>query len=155
MHWPLNAIRAIYLPLVIAGVLLSTLHQSSLGTLFLIVPEKLHGLWYSPVLPAFFFVSAVAAGLSMSIVESFISSRVFSRRLEHDVLLGLARATVVILGIYVTWRFADLTTRGMLHLAFTYSQQSVLFWAVFIGIIGYAFYQYFKQNKELRCFRCC
>jgi len=128
-HWPLRAVRAIYLPLVIAGVLLSTLHQSSLGTLFLIVPEKLHGLWYSPVLPAFFFVSAVAAGLSMSIVESFISSRVFSRRLEHDVLLGLARATVVILGIYVTWRFADLATRDALQLAFTYSQQSVMFWA--------------------------
>ncbi|MCX7799433.1 MAG: Ni/Fe-hydrogenase cytochrome b subunit [Fimbriimonadales bacterium] len=128
-HWPLRAIRAIYLPLVIAGVLLSTLHQSSLGTLFLIVPEKLHGLWYSPVLPAFFFVSAVAAGLSMSIIESFISSKVFSRRLEHDVLLGIARVTVVVLAVYVTWRFADLIGRGMLPLAFVYSQQSVMFWA--------------------------
>ncbi|MDQ7086999.1 MAG: NrfD/PsrC family molybdoenzyme membrane anchor subunit, partial [Acidobacteriota bacterium] len=58
-------------PLVIAGVLLSTLHQSSLGTLYVIVPGKLHPLWYSPILPLLFFVSAISLGLAMTSVESF------------------------------------------------------------------------------------
>ncbi len=65
--------HAIVIPLVIAGVLLSTLHQSSLGSLYLIVPEKLHPLWYSPLLPVFFFLSAICVGLAMTIFESHMS----------------------------------------------------------------------------------
>jgi len=55
---PLKIIRAVLIPLVIGGVILSTLHQSSLGTLYLIMPEKLHPFWYTPLLPVFFFLSA-------------------------------------------------------------------------------------------------
>jgi hypothetical protein len=55
----LRRIRAISVPLVIVGVILSTLHQSSLGSLYLIVPEKLHPLWYTPLLPVLFFISAI------------------------------------------------------------------------------------------------
>ena len=57
--------------LTIFGVTLSTLHQSSLGSLYLIAPEKLHPLWYSPFMPMFFFVSSMAAGASMVIFEGF------------------------------------------------------------------------------------
>jgi Ni/Fe-hydrogenase subunit HybB-like protein len=57
---PLKWIRRAMIPLVIAGILLSTLHQSSLGSLYLIMPSKLHAFWYSPALPFFFFISAVA-----------------------------------------------------------------------------------------------
>ncbi len=53
-HKPLEWIHRISVPLMILGVLLSTLHQSSLGTLFLIVPEKLYALWYTPILPLLF-----------------------------------------------------------------------------------------------------
>ena len=73
--------KAVTVPLVIAGVILSTLHQSSLGTVYLIVPGKLHALWYTPLLPVLFWVSSVGAGLAMVIVESRISSRVFGRQL--------------------------------------------------------------------------
>ena len=55
--------------LTIFGVCLSTLHQSSLGALYLIAPGKLHPLWYSPFMPMFFFVSSMAAGCSMVIFE--------------------------------------------------------------------------------------
>src|SRR5262249_51059282 len=72
---PRLAIAMVYTPLVIAGVILSTLHQSSLGSLYLIVPSKLHPLWSSPLLPLLFFVSAIGAGLGMVILESYLSGR--------------------------------------------------------------------------------
>ncbi|MBT6147394.1 MAG: polysulfide reductase NrfD, partial [Gemmatimonadetes bacterium] len=93
----LRAVRTITIPVVILGVLLSTLHQSSLGTLFVIVPNKLHGLWYSPFLPVFFFLSAIAAGLAMIIIESSLSARAFGRRLELPILSEVARIIPVVL----------------------------------------------------------
>src|SRR5512133_369744 len=76
-HKPLKIVRAILIPLVIGGVILSTLHQSSLGTLYLIMPEKLHPLWYTPLLPVFFFISAIAVRLAMTIFESSLSAKHF------------------------------------------------------------------------------
>ena len=89
------------LPLIIVGVLLSTLHQSSLGSLYLIVPEKLYALWYSPYLPVFFYVSAIAVGCAMVIFESFMSSRAFAKGLEMDLLDDIARFGVVMLAIFL------------------------------------------------------
>ena len=76
----------------IFGVILSTLHQSALGALFLLAPAKLHPLWYSPYLPLLFFVSSIFAGLSMVIVESTLISRFLARRMDpanHRALDGL------------------------------------------------------------------
>ena len=87
-------------PLVIIGVILSTLHQSSLGSLYLIVPSKLHPLWYTPLLPFLFLISAIGAGIGMTILESYLSGRAFGRHLEMDLLEPLARGMVVALGVY-------------------------------------------------------
>ncbi|MDQ7007832.1 MAG: Ni/Fe-hydrogenase cytochrome b subunit [Acidobacteriota bacterium] len=114
-------------PLVIAGVLLSTLHQSSLGTLYVIVPGKLHPLWYSPILPLLFFVSAISLGLAMTSVESFLSLRAFGKRLEPGILRGLGRATAVTLLLYLTLRFEDLFVRGVLDQAFRFDTASIFF----------------------------
>ena len=93
LHKPLEWIHRISVPMMILGVLLSTLHQSSLGTLFLIVPEKLYPLWYTPILPLLFYVSAIAVGLAMTIFESWHSSRAFGRALELPLLASIgARA---------------------------------------------------------------
>jgi Ni/Fe-hydrogenase subunit HybB-like protein len=91
--------------LTVFGVMLSTLHQSSLGGLFLMAPTKLHPLWYSPFIPAYFFISSIAAGLSMVIVESALSHRIFQSRADHTVntdriALGLARGASVVLFCY-------------------------------------------------------
>jgi c(7)-type cytochrome triheme protein len=125
---PLRLVRALYTPFVIAGVLLSMMHQSSLGTVFLIVPDKLHGLWYTPWLPVFFFLTAVAAGLSMTIVESHLSMRAFGHRLDDRLLEGAARVLVVLLGVYALWKVEDLFARGNLGLVFRLSQESAMFW---------------------------
>ncbi len=125
---PLKLMRTVYVPLVIVGVLLSTLHQSSLGTLYIVVPEKLHGLWYSPLLPVFFFLTAVAGGLAMTIFESFMSYRAFGKRLEPELLAGIARVIVVVLGVYALVKVQDLAGRGNLGLVLGLTPESVLFW---------------------------
>ena len=125
---PLRVVRAILIPLVICGVILSTLHQSSLGTLYLIVPEKLHPFWYSPLLPAFFFLSAIVVGLAMTIFESSLSSKHFGLQLELPVLQELGRVLVVVLGVYGILRFEDLANRGALKLAFHAGYETYLFW---------------------------
>jgi Ni/Fe-hydrogenase subunit HybB-like protein len=113
---PLKWIKAVTVPLVIVGVLLSTLHQSSLGSLYLIVPEKLYGLWYSPLLPVFFFISAIAAGCAMAIFESFMSFRAFGKRLETDLLRALGRVMMVVLVGYLALRVGDMIYRGRVSL---------------------------------------
>ena len=111
LHRPLNWIRKISVPLMILGVLLSTLHQSSLGTLFLIVPEKLYPLWYTPILPLLFYVSAIAVGLAMTIFESWHSSRAFGRALDLPLLMSMGRVLAVVMSVYLWIRFLDLSHR--------------------------------------------
>ena len=116
LHKPLQWIHKISVPLMILGVLLSTLHQSSLGTLFLIVPEKLYPLWYTPILPLLFYVSAIAVGLAMTIFESWHSSRAFGRALELPLLMSMARVLAVVLSVYLWIRFLDLSHRHVFSL---------------------------------------
>jgi Ni/Fe-hydrogenase subunit HybB-like protein len=124
---PLRWMRSALIPLVIAGVILSTLHQSSLGGLYLIVPHKLHPLWYTPLLPLLFYVSAICAGLAMTMFESWHSSKAFGRSLEVPLLAGLARVLAVLLLFYLSMRFADLAHRGVLKLALEPRLESYLF----------------------------
>lgn len=125
---PLRIIRSVLVPLVIGGVILSTLHQSSLGTLYLIMPEKLHPFWYSPLLPVFFFISAIAVGLAMTIFESSMSSKHFGRQLELPILQELGRVLFVVLGVFGILRFEDLLHRGMLKSLFQPSYEMYFFW---------------------------
>jgi Ni/Fe-hydrogenase subunit HybB-like protein len=98
------------------GVILSTLHQSSLGTVYLIMAGKLDPLWYSPLLPFFFYLSAICVGLAMTIFESWHSSRAFNRQLEAPLLAGLGRVLAVLLSLYLVLRFIDLNHRGGVQL---------------------------------------
>src|SRR5262245_22053735 len=111
-EWPRRLVRAVYTPLVIAGVILSTLHQSSLGSLYLIVPSKLHPLWYSPLLPLLFYLSAIGAGLGMVILESHLSRRAFGHHLDQRLLEPLGRAMAVVLGVYGVMRLLVIGRNG-------------------------------------------
>lgn len=126
-HKPLEWIHSISVPLMIAGVLLSTLHQSSLGSLFLIVPEKMYPLWYSPTLPAMFYLSAIGVGLAMTIFESWHSSRAFGRALELSLLASMGRVLAVLMSVYLWLRFVDLARRGVLGLLMRNRMETWLF----------------------------
>jgi Ni/Fe-hydrogenase subunit HybB-like protein len=95
------------LALTVLSVMFSTMHQSALGSLFLLAPTKLHPLWYSPFIFIFFFISAILAGLSMVIVESALSHRVFATRLEgqshvdvNALTVGLGKAAAIVAFAY-------------------------------------------------------
>ncbi|MGD0362606.1 MAG: NrfD/PsrC family molybdoenzyme membrane anchor subunit [Bryobacteraceae bacterium] len=124
---PLDWLKFISVPLMIVGVLLSTLHQSSLGSLYLIVPHKLYALWYTPFLPVFFYLSAICMGLAMTIFESWHSSRAFGRDLELGLAAGLARVLAVLLMTLLFVRFLDLAERGVLGLLLANRTETWLF----------------------------
>jgi len=126
-------IQAIVIPLVIAGTTLSTLHQSSLGSLFTISPEQLHKLWYTPLLPLMFWMTAVAVGPAMVILESTISSRVFRRGLETDLLGSLAKIIPVALAAYLGVKIGELVATSEFGLVFEGDLESGLFLTEMIG----------------------
>ncbi len=105
--------------LIILGVVLSTLHQSSLGSVMLIAVDRIHSLWHSPFLPAFFLLSAVAIGFPMVIIESTLSSRVFDRDPETNLLSKIAKFTPYVLGIYIALKIFDLAYYGEFGLLFS------------------------------------
>jgi Ni/Fe-hydrogenase subunit HybB-like protein len=101
--------------LTVLGTVLSLLHQSSLGALFLIAPTKLHPLWYTPFIPINFFLTAVAAGLTMVIVESTLSEKIFHDLIHPDrhvdvrrITLGLGRAASIVLFTYFFLKLLEL-----------------------------------------------
>ena len=128
LDWPKAWSWAIKLtiPATIGGVMLSTLHQSSLGAMFLMAPTKLHPLWYSPFIPIYFFISAIIAGLTMVIFESAISHRVFRHQVDPQqhveldrIQFGLARAAAIVLFCYFFLRLQGLAESGTWHLLAT------------------------------------
>ncbi len=129
LDWLLKLLKTVTPVLVILGVILSTLHQSSLGSLFLIIPEKMHPLWYTPILPVLFFVSALSAGIAMTVVESWFSRRVFGKPIETHLLARLSRVSVVILALYLAIRLRDLSVRGALSTLWPVTPLSLMFLA--------------------------
>jgi Ni/Fe-hydrogenase subunit HybB-like protein len=104
----LSILKKTTILLVIAGIVLSTLHQSSLGSLFLIAPHRVHELWYSPIIYVLFFISAVALGLMMVTMESLLSAYFFGHKIRKDLLSGLGGAAAVTLALYTVLRLGDL-----------------------------------------------
>ncbi len=132
----LAVIQKLTLPLVIIGVTLSTLHQSSLGSLFVVMTERLHPLWHSPLIPVFFFISSLAAGLSMVVAGATVSYWVFKRTLPQKVVANLAWFIPWVLGGYLILKLGELMAVEELHYLFTLDRYSVLFWSeLIIGVI--------------------
>ncbi len=133
---PQKIIKSLTIPLVVAGVILSTLHQSSLGSLYLIVPEKLHPIWYSSNLPYLFFLSAVAVGPAMVTIESYLSSRAFRREIEIHILSRLAKVTAVALMVYFVLKVEDIVNYKLFPYIFSLRYESLMFWLEFaVGVI--------------------
>jgi len=112
---------------IIAGVVLSCMHQSSLGTLMVIAPTKLHPLWYTPVLPLLFLTSAFTVGYPMVIFETTLVTSALKLEDEMNVLSPLSKFTIATLGIYLLIKIADMLWRGSYIYLFEGSTQSNAF----------------------------
>ena len=97
---------------IIAGVVLSCMHQSSLGSLMLIAPTKLHPLWYTPMLPLLFLVSAIAVGYPMVVFEATLATTSLKLDGEMKILTPLTRITIFLLGLYLALKVGDMVVRG-------------------------------------------
>lgn len=121
-------LRRLVVPLVILGIALSTLHQSSLGSLFLLTGSRMHPLWYSPLQTPLFLISAIGLGLAMVTLEGMITSWLYRREGHWSLFKGLTRAAVYVLSIYLVLRLVDLGVRGSLGYAVDGSWFATLFW---------------------------
>lgn len=97
---------------IIAGVVLSCMHQSSLGSLMLIAPTKLHPLWYTPMLPLLFLTSAIAVGYPMVVFEATLATTSLKLDGEMKILTPLTRITIFLLGLYLALKLGDMVVRG-------------------------------------------
>lgn len=133
---PLRVIRALTLVIAGAGIVLSSVHQASLGSLFLLMPYKLHPLWWTPLLPLLFFTSAAFSGLAMAILVAMLSFKAFHRHLEVGLLTDIARIVSIMLGIYLVLKVGDLFLAGEMGLMFSEGWLSLLFLEeMVIGVI--------------------
>jgi Ni/Fe-hydrogenase subunit HybB-like protein len=116
------------LPWLIAlGLLLPTMHQSSLGSLMLLAGTKLHPLWQTPILPLLFLMSCISIGYSVVVIESALSSAVFKRPAETSTLASLTGVIQIVLWLYIILRLADIAFRGNLGLIFAWDRHSAVF----------------------------
>jgi Ni/Fe-hydrogenase subunit HybB-like protein len=125
---PVRWVYRIVIGLVIAAVTLSSLHQSTLGTLYLNMPYRLHPLWYSPILPLLFFISSVMAGLAVTLLIYPIAARIADKGVENRINTGLARAIAWVAAVYTLLKLGDIALAGELPLLFAFDRYSLLMW---------------------------
>jgi len=118
----------IMVAIVALGLLLPTMHQSSLGSVIMLAGPRLHPLWHTAWLPLLFLISCIAMGYAIVVIESTISSRAFGRQREDGMLASLSGVMVFVLLAFVVVRFADIVVSGKGPLLFTSGAMSVLFW---------------------------
>lgn len=112
--------------IVALGLLLPTMHQSSLGSLILLAGPRLHPLWNTPLLPLLFLVSCIGMGYAAVVLEGAISSLALKRVPEKEMLAGLGRAITPVLVLYLVLRVGDIAWRGQLSALFAWDRYSVM-----------------------------
>jgi Ni/Fe-hydrogenase subunit HybB-like protein len=138
LNWkvPLRRIRTVYLLIAITGVSLSSLHQSSLGTLLLLVPTKVHPLWHSELLPLFFLVSAIVTGPAVMIAEHTLATHFLRLEPRMDVLRSLGRGLTVLIAVYLALKLGDIVYRGVAGSALSFDFAARYFWAeILVGLV--------------------
>jgi len=108
----LSILRVIYAPIMLLGVTLSHLHQSSLGTLLTLIPHKINTLWWSEQLPLLFLFSAMMAGPAMAILEHLAAARWLGFEPRMEMLASLARIEAWLVALFLAFQIGDLVSRG-------------------------------------------
>lgn len=110
------------------GVLLPTMHQSSLGLLLVVLGPQINPLYQTPLLPLLFLTSTIGMGFAAVTLEGAISSSALRRPFEKELLGKLSQIVRLLMALYLVVRFLDLAWRGALGLAFTPSMPMFTFW---------------------------
>jgi Ni/Fe-hydrogenase subunit HybB-like protein len=110
------------------GMVLPTMHQSSLGTLMLLTGPKLHPLWSTGLLPLLFLIGCIAMGYAAVVFEGSLSSLLLGRKPETEMLAGLGRVMTFVLGAFLVIRLADVAMRGVFSLALVPDLYAAMFW---------------------------
>jgi Ni/Fe-hydrogenase subunit HybB-like protein len=126
--WYLRWHHEILVGLVMAGVVLSSLHQSFLGGLYLLTKGKLDPLWYSPYLTTLFYLSAIPAGLAVTVMALYLSVRSLNVKLDPGVLSEVGRVIAPLLALYGIFRVVDLSKNGALHYLWMWREETLSFW---------------------------
>ena len=124
----LRVMRIVYIPIMLLGVTLSHLHQSSLGTLLTLIPHKINELWWSDQLPLLFLFSAIMAGPAMAILEHLAAARWLGFEPRLDMLTSLARIEAWVVGLFLAFQLGDLFVRGATGAMLSGTWFAVSFW---------------------------
>ncbi|HEV2118290.1 MAG TPA: NrfD/PsrC family molybdoenzyme membrane anchor subunit [Terriglobales bacterium] len=148
--------HTILIELVLIGVVLSSLHQSFLGGLYLITQGRLDPLWYSPYIPSMFYLSAIPAGLAVTVMALYLSARSLNARFDVGILADIGRLLAPLLGIYALFRAVDLATHGALPYMFRWRSETGLFWLeialfVVVPLVLLSFEQVRSSPQYLYC----
>ena len=147
----LKIMKMVAIPIMMLGILLSTLHQSSLGSLYLIMPEKMHPLWYSPLLPVYFYLSAISAGFAMVIFESYMSARAFNHGLKIKLLSTCGLLSLIFILVNFALKIVYLTVSGKLQYLMVQSSTTYLFYLeILLGTVVPAFFLSSKKFRDNR-----
>jgi Ni/Fe-hydrogenase subunit HybB-like protein len=130
-EWYLKQQHRILIGLVLVGCVLSSLHQSFLGGLYLLTKGKLDPLWYTPYLTTLFYLSAIPAGLAVTVIALYLCVRSLNVKLDTAILSELSRVIAPMLGLYGMFRFVDLFSRNALPYLFRWREESFSFWLEF------------------------
>jgi len=130
LNWdrPKRWVARAMLPVAIIGVTLSSLHQSTLGTLYLNMPHRLHALWYTPILPLLFFVSSIMAGLALAIYAYAVMARVRGQQPSREIVNGLAKILGWVALLYAALKLGDILAAGELPALLAFDRVSILMW---------------------------
>lgn len=131
---------------ILAGIILSCLHQSSLGMLMVIAPYKMHALYQSQLSPVFFLTSAFAVGIAMIVFESLLASRSFDRNPAMHMLTPLARILPFLLGVYIFVKLADMVYRGTYVFLFDGTAAATMFWVEFGLLTMVPFFMFMSSD---------
>lgn len=134
--WPVRWFFRLLTPITVIGVTLSTLHQSTLGTLYLNMPHRLHPLWYTPLLPPLFYVSSILAGFAVGLLSYRLAVRVAGRREKPEVVAGLTKGMAIVGGFYLALRVGEVVVTGKWSLLWPDQAMARLWWVeVGLGLI--------------------
>ncbi len=133
--------------IVALGLLLPTMHQSSLGSLMLLSGPRLHPLWHTPLIPLLFLISCLTMGFAAVVIESSLAARFFGRPRHTKMLTSLFGAATITIGLYLGIRFVDLIARGRIGLMFSFNIYAMMFWLETLLLVVPALI-YLDKNKR-------